>query len=82
MKVNRLVIILAAALLVVLGIGSYLLSTGKLTSEVPFETSIKNTEVQSDSDEVSDIEADLNQTDVEGIDKELDDIEVEVNSSY
>ena len=82
MKVNRLVIILAAALLVVLGAVAYLLSSGKLTSEVPFETSIQNTEVQSDSDEVSDIEADLNQTDVEGIDKELDDIEVEINSSY
>lgn len=82
MKLNRLVIILAAVLLVVLGIGSYLLASGKLSSEVPFQTSIKNTEVQSDSDEVSDIENDLNETDVAGVDAELDDIEAEINSSY
>ena len=82
MKVNKLVIILSAALLIVLGIGSYLLSTGKLTSEVPFQTSIKNIELQSDSDDISEIEDDLSETDVEGIDKELDDISAELDSSY
>lgn len=82
MKVNRLVIILSAALLVVLGVGSYLLSSGKLTSEVPFQTSIKNMELQSDSDNLSEIEDDLNNTDVEGVDQELVDIKTEIDSSY
>ena len=81
MKVNRLVIILSAALLVVLGIGSYLLSSGKLTSEVPFQTSIKNMELQSDSDDLTEIEDDLNNTDVEGVDQELGDIMTEIDSS-
>jgi len=81
MKVNRLVIILAATLLIVLGIGSYLLASGKLTSELPFQTAIKNTEVQSDSDQISDIEDDLNKTDVEGVDEELDNIQAEIDSS-
>ena len=80
MKVNRLVIILCAALLIVLGIGSYLLSSGKLTSQVPFETSIKDMEVQSDSDEVAEIEDDLNDTELDDLDKELGNIEAEINS--
>ena len=81
MKVNRLVIILAVALLVLLGIGSYLLASGKLTSEVPFQTAIKNTELQSDSDDLTEIEDDLNNTDVEGVDQELGDIMTEIDSS-
>ncbi len=82
MKLNKLVMILAGALLVVLGVVSYLLSSGKLTSEVPFQTSLKNTEVQSDSDEIPAIEEDLNDTNLQELDKELDDISAEIEAGY
>lgn len=78
MKINRLVIILAAALLIVLGLGSYLLATDQLTSILPFQTSIRNTETLSDSDEIEDIEDDLEETDIEEVDDELDDIDDEL----
>jgi len=80
MKEKRLVLVLAALLLIILGVVSYLLASGKLTSRVPYETSIRNMEIQSDSDEVADIEADLNTTELDNLDKELGDIESELNS--
>jgi hypothetical protein len=79
MKAQRLVLILAGILLVILGIFSYLLSSGNLVSKVPFETEIKNTETMSDSDEVEAIETDLSETDLSDIDKELNDIEAELS---
>ena len=80
MKETRLIIVLAALLLIVLGTVSYLLASGKLTSQVPFESSIKDMEVLSDSDETADIEKDLNATELDDVDKELDSIESEINS--
>lgn len=43
------------------------------------DTSLKALEVQSSSDEIVDIEADLDLTDLEGLGKELGDIDVELN---
>jgi len=78
MKPHRLVLILAAILLIVLGVFSYLLSSGKLVSTVPFETDIKETETMSESEDTDAIEADLVNTDLSDIDKELGDIEAEL----
>lgn len=72
---------LAAVLLLVLGVFSYLLASGKLTSKIPYETAIKNAEVQSDSDEVDAIETDINNTNPDNVDSELDDIEKELSAS-
>jgi hypothetical protein len=79
-KENRLIIVLAALLLLVLGTFSYLLASGRLASNVPFETSIKNLEVQSDSDEAEAIEEDLEDTELEDIDSELSDIDKELTT--
>lgn len=82
MKEKRLIIVLAAILVVILAAISYLLASGKLTSQIPYESSIKNLETQSDSDQVEDIEADLNSTELDDLDKELGNIEAEINASY
>ena len=81
MKEKRLVLILAALLVIVLGAASYLLASGKLTSSLPSESSLRNMEVQSDSDEIDAIETDINDTDLEDLDKEVADIKGEIESS-
>jgi len=67
--------------LLVLGSGAYLLSSGKLVSNAPYEKEITNLETLSSSNETSDIEQDLQNTDLNDIDKELGDIENEINTS-
>lgn len=80
MKATKLVLILAAVLVIVLGAVSYLLSSGKLVSRVPYESSLNNIEDQSDSDEADAIEKDLNATNLSGLDSELGDIQKELEA--
>ena len=81
MKEKRLVLVLAAILVIVLGATSYLLASGKLTSRIPSESAIRDMELQSDSDEIEAIEQDVTDTDLEDLDKELADIKTEIESS-
>ncbi|HJX59592.1 MAG TPA: hypothetical protein VJ481_03490 [Patescibacteria group bacterium] len=81
MKDKTLILVLAAILLITLGAFSYLLASGNLTSRVPYETSIREMEVQSDSTEIDEIEKDLEATNLNDIDKELSEIEAEIGSS-
>lgn len=72
--------ILAGALVIILGLtGYFLYAQSQKASQDP--QSIK-LEQQSDSDETDSIEKDLNETDFQNIDEESTSIETEIKSTY
>ena len=81
MKHKSLIVVLAAALIIILGGLAYLLSSGKLISSIPFEREVAQYETMSASDELDAIETDLNNTELENLDKELVDIQAELEAS-
>jgi hypothetical protein len=81
MKHKTLIVVLAAALIIILGGLAYLLSSGKLTSSIPFEREVAQYETMSESDELDAIETDLNNTELQNLDKELVDIQAELEAS-
>lgn len=76
---NNKIIVLAALLVVLLGLTAYYLSMNNYNIPQSLRApEFLKIETQSSSDEVSAIEQDLEDTDIEGIDKELSGIEAEL----
>lgn len=79
MRNKQSLIILLAILTLVLGAAAYLFSSNAFVSPIKYEKEITKVETTSESNELSDIEADLDTTEFDNLDNELTDIEAELN---
>lgn len=79
---KNFLIILAAVLVVAMGIMALSLYKRPTEQQTAFESQIQEIETQSESDDIEEIEQDLMETDFNDIDKELQDIDRELEQSY
>lgn len=75
---NNFILILAAAVIVLIGIFAYFINS----SGSSFKQEIEKLNTQSSSNEVGSIEQDILDTDLSDLDKELSDIEKEIEAAY
>ena len=80
-KSNNFLTVLAAFLVIALGVMGYVIYSQDQTLR-SLDKQTFTLSKQSNSDETSQIEEDIEDTDFSGLDKEVVDIESEINASY